>query len=494
MVEPGKAVYSCGINKGVFAETSSRTGLLTVDLGLTKRLSAFAGIGTWGNEENRMRSYGAIGLRGTAGSTFSSLDYVRAADGGSALFMTLTSHTIPGTYLFLEQALLRRFVSEVIPSENNPFSSRTQLRLEGSLPLKKRRPYSVEAFFGRRQNGELVPGGAFRVTGGVAGVSVTSQFAARHENRQTDVTGLMQIGTSLRDLSIRGQASFSIVPSPKVESVQLAGSKEIGPGYQITGAVNHEPEEGKCGVTAGFSKRSGSVSFAFSAGWDFPGSYKMAAQFSFGLGMDPVTARPLLDASPVAASGAARVFAFLDRNGNGKNDGEPALRNKTFTVDGAVLPDRTGEDGGMAIRHLQPGAAVDLAVVGESAEDPYISPAVKGYRFTPRPGVMGVYDFPFVPSGEIDGIVKIAGGHENMPLADVYLALVDLGGRETGMTRSDQSGYYLFKGVRAGRYRVVLRKGEDMRLGIRQPPPPEVEMPPGGDLIGGIDVLLETLR
>lgn len=491
MVEPGKVVYTCGINRGVVAEPKKRTGLLTMDIGLTKRLSAFAGIAATGREEEEERGFLGLGLRGTLGSSFSSLDYVRSKDGGNALFLTLSSHAVPGVYLFLDQAILRRFESEVFPSEANPLVSLTQLRLEGSLPLETRLPYSVEGFLARRQNGDLAPGGSLRVTGGVAGVSVTTQLAARYENRQTDVTGLVLVGTALRDFSIRGQAAWSIVPSARIEAVQLAGSKEMGRGYQMIGAVNHEPKHGAYGVTAGLSKRAGSFSFTLSAGWDSPGSYRASAQLSFGLGMDPVTARPLLDASPVAASGAARAVAFVDRNGNGRrNDGEPVLKDVRFSLDGAVLPDRTGDDGTIIIRQLQPGSPVELAVVAESATDPFLSPAVRGHRFTPRPGVMGVFDLPFVPSGEIDGVVKAAGSHGDVPLAGVYLVLTDAGGRETGATRSDQSGYYLFKGVRAGNYRVALRKGEDGRLGVRQESPPEVEMPAGGDLVGGVDVVL----
>lgn len=57
-------------------------------------------------------------------------------------------------------------------------------------------------------------------------------------------------------------------------------------------------------------------------------------------------------------------------------------------------------------------------------------------------------------------------------------------------TRSEESGYYLFKTVKPGRYRVVVPETELMRLKAAAEPV-GVTMPAGGDLVSGQDFFLQ---
>ncbi|QXE86716.1 hypothetical protein KP003_20605 [Geomonas nitrogeniifigens] len=63
-------------------------------------------------------------------------------------------------------------------------------------------------------------------------------------------------------------------------------------------------------------------------------------------------------------------------------------------------------------------------------------------------------------------------------------------GRLQATTLSEESGYYLFKTVRPGKYLVRIPVEEVQRLKANALSPRGVTVPPGGDMVSGIDFVL----
>jgi hypothetical protein len=101
--------------------------------------------------------------------------------------------------------------------------------------------------------------------------------------------------------------------------------------------------------------------------------------------------------------------------------------------------------------------------------------------------------FTMVTGGEIDGMVFVRLKEGAIPLQDVK---VDLfmegvnGGKLQAATRTQESGYYLFKAVKPGKYKVVIHDSEFARLKAAAVAPIAVTMPVGGDMVSGKDFFL----
>jgi len=83
-----------------------------------------------------------------------------------------------------------------------------------------------------------------------------------------------------------------------------------------------------------------------------------------------------------------------------------------------------------------------------------------------------------------------------MPLKEVMLDLVAVGAREgkvLASTQSQESGYYVFKGVKPGSYSIIIPDEEILRLKTSTPAPIAAIMPEGGDQITGKDFILEAV-
>jgi hypothetical protein len=135
---------------------------------------------------------------------------------------------------------------------------------------------------------------------------------------------------------------------------------------------------------------------------------------------------------------------------------------------------------------------VDLATV----EDPFMVPKEEGCHITPRAGVVSACRFTMITGGEIDGMVLVKLGRgDEIPLKEVRLDLLAAGapGKILASTQSKESGYYVFKGVKPGDYKIVIPAEEVARLKTSAAAPMTATMPEGGDQISGKDFILERV-
>ena len=490
MVQPGQLQYTIGANREVVSGGRNATGIFTADIGMTSKVSGFIGTSTVADQTGHFTDYADLGLRGTLGSSFLTLDHVRADGGGSATLLAMKGYA-SGLYLTAGQAFLDRFVSDLYPLQSDPLVATSSLKVEGSLPFGVRIPFGIESTLEEHASGEAIPSFTGRLSGELAGVSLSEQVTSRLDPAAVSTVGMTQIGTSLSGVSLRGQVNYVLAPAVSLATIQLAGTKDLGASYQLSGQITHDPAIGSYDFGAGLAKRVGALGFLLSTGISTSGIYTLSAQLSVSLGRNPRSGGIVSDAFPMSAYGAATLLAFVDQNGNGVYDpGEPLLEGVRFVVNGGVSPGATGRDGILFIKQLPVGVPIDISVSQESVPEPFLVPVASGFRIEPRPGVTSVLDFNFVPSGEVDGIVQFSAKGGEVPVADVKVALLDRSGRLVAKSKSEPSGYFLFKNVKGGDYRVVLGEGEGERLKVRQERPVKLVMPADGDMVTGNDLIL----
>ena len=493
MVQPGNVQYALGANRELVGGGRNANGILMADIGISRNLSGFIGTSSVADNLGHFISYADLGLKGTVGSSLLTLDHVRSYGNGSATLLTMKGY-FSGYYVTVGQSLIDRFVSELFPLVYDPIVYNSSLKLEGSLPLSVRIPFGLESNLDLHKSGEAIPSFTGRLSGELAGLSISEQLAASIPPGSVTTIGTTQVGTSLNKVSLRGQVSYVLSPAASFSTIQLAATKDIGTTYQLTGQINHDPAVGSYDFTVGLAKRIGAFGLLISTGITTYGVYTLSMQLSVSAGRNSRTDGIITDAFQMSPYGAVTLLTYVDQNGNGVYDiGEPLLEGVRFVVNGGVSLGATGKDGILFIKQLPVGVPIDISVSQESIPEPFLVPAVAGYRIEPRPGVTSVINFNFVPSGEVDGMVQFSSKKELVPVADVKVTLLDRSGRVVAKTLSEQSGYFLFKNVKGGEYSVVLGENEAARLQVYQKNPVVLVMPAEGDMLTGNDLTLERV-
>jgi hypothetical protein len=99
--------------------------------------------------------------------------------------------------------------------------------------------------------------------------------------------------------------------------------------------------------------------------------------------------------------------------------------------------------------------------------------------------------------GEIDGMVfaRLSKSNE-VPVKGVRVDLMTdavTGQKLLATARTEESGYYLFKTVKPGKYRIVISDLELNRPRAAPVAPIAVTMPVGGDMLSGKDLYLDPV-
>ncbi|UPU35938.1 carboxypeptidase-like regulatory domain-containing protein [Geomonas paludis] len=467
----------------------------TSDFGLTRNLTGSFLVVRHTERRGSAREYLGAGVRTALRSTLLSLELIQmlapAKDlEGQLVSVRSSSRNLLGLNLELVQRFFHNYYSPQFYHREDPLRTLTTVKGNSSFTLLDdiRVPYSVEVGFGTRKSGQTETTSQWRVSGGWNGWNTTLQADLSRLQGKSYATGLVQVSTRLSDVSVRGEAGYSFLPVAMASSVNVSADLEVAPGLQLNSALSHAPAEGLTGLRLGVSKRLGQVGYSLAARGSTDGAYGFDVGVRSSVAAVP-TGRVLASAEPLAPYGMIAVSATV-----AEPDGRrTALPRVDFLLNGSrvrAIPDGAGAQ---VIAFLQPDVPVDVTVDMTSIEDPFMVPAEPGCRIVPRAGVVDRCAFTLTTGGEIDGTVTVQlarGGA--VPMKGVRVELVGDGEQQgrPQTTLSEESGYYLFKTVRPGRYRVRIPVDEVQRLKANALPPRGVTVPPGGDMISGIDFML----
>lgn len=488
MVLPGELQYNLIEHRDEDGLTRS---IAQFDMGLSRTLSATGGL-IRAPVDGVEHQYSNIGLRTFWQSLSLNTDLIRDQEGGSLTELGLQTR-LGGVSIDASRLFLYDFKSDYFLFYNDPIKSRDELRLSGSIPVgaRSRIPITFQATRDEHESGRIDNDVSTRISGYAYRTALSNTLNWHSINGDEFAFGNLQLSQRIRDMSFRGQLSYNLAPQAELASVALTADKYLAEGYRLTLGIAHSFQSPETRYTAGFTKSLGQFGLGVNASYLDSGDIAVGMQFFLSLGRDPRKADWLLDAQPMANTGAASVRMFLDNNNNGVMDpGEDPLEGAGFTINGGRRQVRTDAQGIAHMRQLPIKQRVDIGVDTSTLSDPQWAPEVAGHSLVPRPGRVAELDFPVRMTTEIDGTVYLFEHENKRGIGDMQLELLDERMEIVGQITSSWDGFYIIPGVVAGDYLLRVSPEQLQRLGLTDTGTRMITVSGDGTFISGMDLLV----
>ncbi|MFC4699874.1 hypothetical protein ACFO4O_06880 [Glaciecola siphonariae] len=195
-------------------------------------------------------------------------------------------------------------------------------------------------------------------------------------------------------------------------------------------------------------------------------------------------------------TGSLLIRAFIDTNGNYTFDeGETLVEGLKFLSKHSASTGVTSKNGVAELLNLQAFKTTDIEIDASSISDPFIVPALMGISVTPRAAFVDMIDFPLLNSGEIDGVVYISDSNQQKsPAAYINLDLFDKDHQLVESTRTEFDGFYLFDGIKPGKYYIKPSMQDATSNGLIESAPKWLNLEHAGSFISNEDIILEQLE
>jgi len=471
--------------------------IFTSDFGITEGLTGSALLVRRTGASDNAETYVGAGVRSALGHTLISVDLLQrfaGGEGGGGELLTVKSSGRYLTDVSVESALrlFRDFSSPQFEQDADPLVAQGSLKGSTSVAgwSEVRLPLSAQLNAEWRRSGRTDLTSACRVSGGWNGWNAALEGDLSYQQEEISAGGVLQVSTLIKGGSVRGQVGFSVAPSLTPALVNLSADREVGGGLLLNSTFSHDAVNGVSALRVGLSKKMGVVGYAISAIGDTSGAYGVNVAVSTSLAADRINSQILVSSEPLSSYGMVAASAVIS---SAPGSPEKQARTVGFLVNGGRALTVTGSEGIPIVAYLQPDIPVEITVDVATLDDPFMVPLEDVCRIVPRAGVVSPCRFTLVTGGEIDGMVlaSLPGGQAPIKGVRVNLAREDGGGAEVvASTVTEETGYYLFKAVRPGRYRIAIPDGERVRLKVQPTPPLAVTMPEGGDQVTGNDFIL----
>lgn len=206
-----------------------------------------------------------------------------------------------------------------------------------------------------------------------------------------------------------------------------------------------------------------------SLGLDFalnsPGNFSTGILFTYSIGFDARDNTPYIQRDPEVPFGSAAILVFKDLNHNRKWDkGEPPIKGIALKVNQRETELSTNEEGKILLSRLPANLPVDLSLAEQSFTDPFLRPAIKGVRITPRASSAFPLELPIATVGEVDGYVQIEQNKKLKPKRGVVMELVAKDGMIVSTQRTDSDGFYIFDSVVPDEYSVRVSPTQNAKF------------------------------
>ncbi|MEO8921405.1 MAG: carboxypeptidase-like regulatory domain-containing protein [Caldimonas sp.] len=503
IIKPGEVFYSV-VQQQADGNTSKIDGgsmrsVAQVDVGITRGVSVNGALVrkpdlTTGEE----MGFGQVGLRAYLDMMILSAQLTKSQ--GSGLLAELDAKTRLAGYSVDLTHLQRQgdFQSDVLDAQSNAIRFRDTLRVVGAYRPDHLPPLSLAL---NAQRDQLANGGeqidvTGRVSTMVKGTSVSNTLDWQSTTGSSTVQGVLQLSRRVMDVGLNGLIGYEVAPHASVQSLSLTADRALSDAYRINAGIQRTITSSPLTLLSlGLTKNLGAYGLGLSTSYSSHRELTIGVQLFISLGREPRSGAWLLDAQPLAGTGAVSARAFVDRNLNGVRDpGEELIPNAGFIFNGGGRhPSRTGSNGTDFIGRLPPGQYTDIALDPDTLEDPQWRPMTPGVRVLPRPGVVDIIEFPVVATSEIDGTVYLLDKAGRREIGDARLELVDAMGAVVMATKSSPDGYYLLHQVIPGKYSIRIAPDQATKLGLGGVLDRPVTVPPDGDFINGQDLELKLV-
>ncbi|GJL77824.1 MAG: hypothetical protein NPINA01_08130 [Nitrospinaceae bacterium] len=379
---------------------------------------------------NERQNFASLGLRASLFGAFSRLDVTKDDNGGTALQVaTLTD--ISGINLFLQHGQFFDFISEQVESFSDALESRSNMRLDGTIPMGKlpRIPFSITGEMERRESGRTEVDLSNRLSMTLIGISFShtlNWFLNRGGNIEpfSRGDGSFLVSGRIQRLSLRGTLDYDVRPESEFRRVSVTGDYALSNDFSTRMSINRELNGDKLTTyLAGLNRRFKIFAVGLDATYSDDGEYSLGTSLTFSLGRDPRRDRWIMTSEKMGTTGAASARVFLDRNQNGRFDRpDKPLKGVKFKNGGKDV--QTDKRGLAFLPGLSSYRPVPITVDPESLEDPFWSIDQNAREVVPRPGRAALVNFPVVPTGEVDGTVYLVKGDSETQVSSVEMQLL----------------------------------------------------------------------
>lgn len=332
-------------------------------------------------------------------------------------------------------------------------ASRTDATIDGRLPN-----LGIALSLGeiRQFDGTRDRSAQLRMSGKLLGLSTTHRLAWRElvrpgaaRERRTD--GDLAVSGAIGELRLRGGLEYDITPDLKLRRARAEVNYRLAEWYF------------QAGFDRDLENRSSQWRLATNRDWigvrlglegrydDRRGDVRILATLAFALDRGPDRELRLGRAAR-SDRGQLHVSGFHDRDGNGIRGADEPELGLRFITD----PRGRSLGGDQVIEDLPVDRVVALAPDLASNPDPFLVPAVQGYRVMMRPGALQRVEVPLVDSADAELVLRDAGGG---PVAGVVVELQPCQGGPAAAARTAHDGLAYFRQLLPGCYRVARPAG-----------------------------------
>lgn len=308
-----------------------------------------------------------------------------------------------------------------------------------------------------------------------------------------DMYGSAQIRTSIGSAYVGLGMDYSLKPEYRADQYSLNVFTPVTESIQSRLGVGYVTENKDYSGQLSFTYSHDNFMLTFDSSY-FNKQWNAGLNARFSFGYEPTTGQYLLSGRKQSDKGAVAVKVYQDKNANLKHDAnEPLIDGAKILAKQSRREALTNQDGVAMVKALPAMRKTDVVIDLNSLEDPRMIGMIEGYSVTPRQGFINVLEIPVVVGGEIEGSISAKNTFDVVePLAYIPVELHDLSGKTVATTQSEFDGYYLFSGVKPGRYIVRLNQQALKTKSVRANTPVYLKYRGDGELISGTDFILES--
>jgi hypothetical protein len=224
--------------------------------------------------------------------------------------------------------------------------------------------------------------------------------------------------------------------------------------------------------TVGFSQsvtlKTRGVNFTLDTRYDHSGDWAFSSGVSFSIGYDPLTQSLSMSYLRDDQKSRIHAFAYWDKNRNQVFDkGDVGLENISFLGNYRWRELSTDRRGSVLLPGADTFEGQQISIDMSTVEDPFLVPINGKAVFNSHPGGYSTMMFPLQTMNEFEGYIYHQDGNDSRAMAGVPLVIKDLEDNEVGTTKTDIDGYYLFKNIAPGRYRLTIAEDYLLAMGLR---------------------------
>ncbi len=380
------------------------------------------------------------------------------------------------------------------------------LRVSGPLPWGKinTQKYNLGVNYYLDTNSDYSISSSAGISSSIKNISLNQQFQHKTGNSEDNDTlsSYTNITGSIGKNRLRFGADYLIEPDSELRSVLATYRRSFTKKVNMEMGVVKRPQRELTEYSAKLDWQAGFVRISPSIRYNSEQDFFAGLNTRFGVLKDPARNNLKIYDINLTNSGAVSVFVYLDKDGDGKFNGDDE------PLEGIVV--KAPQNGGRKVTDKN-GVALfnrmgvlkltDIFLDNESLQDPTWVNSFEGVSILPREGYVAEVNFPIHISGEIDGSVYaraislpegVAGFDvssdkyvepEPIPLRNIRLNLYNDRGMVEKSVVTDASGFYYFSQVPPGRYFLIIDEKSAKSGKFIRPEPQQIEIGYDGTVI-----------